>query len=101
MTEKPGKAHLPWAGRCAAIFVALIVAAAGGVSMAIAQTETLLYSFAGGTSDAANPHAGLTIDSSGNLYGTTYGGGASGDGIIFEVVLTAQHPKAPGRTLKP
>ena len=40
-------------------------------------TETVLYSFAGG-SDGANPDGGLIADSSGNLYGTTEGGGASG-----------------------
>ena len=33
--------------------------------------ETVLYSFAGGTSDAANPHGSLVRSGAGNLFGTT------------------------------
>lgn len=36
----------------------------------------VLYYFKGGTSDGANPYAGLIADSAGNLYGTTYNGGS-------------------------
>jgi len=49
-----------------------------------AGNETVLYSFAGG-SDGANPVAGLTADSSGNLYGTTEVGGPSGVGTVFQL----------------
>jgi uncharacterized repeat protein (TIGR03803 family) len=45
--------------------------------------ETVLYSFKS-TPDAASPFAGLTFDPSGNLYGTTYGGG-SGSGTVYEL----------------
>ncbi len=50
-----------------------------------AYTETILHSFAGGT-DGANPYAGLVMDSSGNLYGTTFGGGGSSSyGTVFRL----------------
>ena len=46
----------------------------------------------GGPSDGASPVAGLIADSSGNLYGTTYGGGASGCpngcGVVFKLAGT-------------
>jgi uncharacterized repeat protein (TIGR03803 family) len=38
--------------------------------------ETILYSFTGGT-DGAQPSSGLIPDKSGNVYGTTFGGGDS------------------------
>ena len=46
------------------------------------QIETL-YDFQGG-SDGINPTAGLTLDSEGNIYGTTSGGGL-GFGTVFEL----------------
>lgn len=48
-----------------------------------AWVETPLYSFTGGA-DGGLPQAGLMIDSAGNLYGTTYQGGA-GYGTVFEL----------------
>jgi uncharacterized repeat protein (TIGR03803 family) len=46
--------------------------------------ETVLYSFTGGV-DGGYPLAGVILDSKGNLYGTTNGGGASGAGVVFKV----------------
>ncbi len=47
-------------------------------------TETVLYSFTGG-SDGAHPFAGLIADSSGNLYGTTENGGVPVNGVAFKL----------------
>jgi uncharacterized repeat protein (TIGR03803 family) len=49
-----------------------------------AQTLTVLHSFSG-AKDGATPLAGLTMDRSGNLYGTTNQGGA-GYGTVFGLV---------------
>jgi uncharacterized repeat protein (TIGR03803 family) len=46
--------------------------------------ETVIHTF-GGSGDGSNPYAGLIRDSKGNLYGTTYNGGANGYGIVFEL----------------
>lgn len=48
------------------------------------STETILYSFACGN-DGAYPLAGLILDASGNLYGTTSAGGPSGAGVVFKI----------------
>jgi uncharacterized repeat protein (TIGR03803 family) len=53
-----------------------------------AWTETVLYRFNPVNSGAAEPVAGVIFDRSGNLYGTTLGGGNSGSGTIF---LLAPH----------
>ncbi len=51
-------------------------------------TMTMLHSFTGAP-DGAQPHGGLIHDDSGNLYGTTFEGGAlvvqGGGGVVFEV----------------
>ena len=61
-------------------------------------THTILYSFEGGSTDGAFPHASLFRDSAGNLYSTTVNGGNSaavcnvgpfpGCGIIFKLSPT-------------
>jgi len=50
-------------------------------------TFTTLYSFTGGT-DGGFPQAGVVLDSKGNLYGTTSGGGAANLGTIFKVTAS-------------
>ena len=37
-------------------------------------------------SNGANPFAGVTLDTNGNLFGTTLDGGPNNDGTVFEIV---------------
>jgi uncharacterized repeat protein (TIGR03803 family) len=48
-------------------------------------TEKVLHSFTGGD-DGGGPEAGLVIDANGNLYGTTFFGGAYRGGMVFELI---------------
>ena len=43
----------------------------------------VLHHFAG--DDGLNPYSGMTLDSQGRLIGTTSGGGAYGDGVIYQI----------------
>ncbi len=51
-------------------------------------TYSILYSFQDGA-DGATPLGKLTIDASGNLYGTAQGGGSSLFGVVFELSPTS------------
>jgi uncharacterized repeat protein (TIGR03803 family) len=53
-------------------------------TLALSQTETILYNFPGGHNGAA-PDSGLIFDNSGNLYGTTFVGGGKGLGTVFKL----------------
>jgi len=51
-------------------------------------TENIIFGFASSTTDGCNPTS-LTIDpATGNLYGTTQGGGSSNGGVVFELTPT-------------
>jgi uncharacterized repeat protein (TIGR03803 family) len=56
-------------------------------------TETVLYSFTGGT-DGAGPGSGVAFDTKGNIYGTTPDGGkpngcaGQGCGVVYQLVST-------------
>jgi uncharacterized repeat protein (TIGR03803 family) len=56
-------------------------------SRAVAQEEKVLHSFNG--KNGSTPYAGLIFDTAGNLYGTTFSGGAYGDGTVFELTPEA------------
>lgn len=47
-------------------------------------TETVLHSFTGGNG-GGGPEAPLMMDETGNLYGTTVGGGRYGAGTVFRL----------------
>ena len=49
-----------------------------------AGVETVIYSFTGG-SDGGQPQAALIQGIDGDFYGTTIGGGASGQGTVFKI----------------
>lgn len=53
-----------------------------------AGTFSVLHSFTGGSSDGSTPIAGVIRDSSGNLYGATYYGGTSNDGVVYKITST-------------
>jgi uncharacterized repeat protein (TIGR03803 family) len=46
-------------------------------------TEAILWAFTG--LDGASPEAGVVLDNTGNLYGTTYSGGFYGGGSVFKL----------------
>jgi uncharacterized repeat protein (TIGR03803 family) len=48
-------------------------------------TYTVLHDFAGGANDGAGSGAEVTLDSIGNIYGTTNYGGTNGSGTIFKL----------------
>jgi uncharacterized repeat protein (TIGR03803 family) len=53
-------------------------------------TQTVLYSFQGANvGDGSGPQAGLVMDSTGALYGTTASGGKYGDGTVFKLTPPA------------
>lgn len=55
-------------------------------------TEKVLHAFK--STDGTGPRAGLSFDKSGNLYGTTSGGGTNGCGNVFEVSRSGKNWKA-------
>ena len=46
--------------------------------------EKVLWAFTGGV-DGAQPYESVTIDKAGNLYGTTFGGGANAKGVVYKL----------------
>ena len=63
------------------VMIALMIAAA--TTMSTAQTLTTLHSFNG--MDGSSPWSALVQGLDGNLYGTTYKGGANGSGTVFKI----------------
>ncbi len=71
----------------------LLILAAG--SAPAKATETTLYSFTGGT-DGATPQSRLIVDAKGALYGTTWSGGTSFQGLAGSGTVFKLTPPASG-----
>src|SRR5271166_4462116 len=76
------KCHVGVMAALAILTVALLAAG----TRAVAQQENVLHNFDSNGTDGAYPYGTLIFDAAGNLYGTTYAGGANGLGILFELV---------------
>lgn len=80
-------------------FAFVVGLAATAIPQAEAQTFEVVHNFTGG-SDGGDPLDGLTLDGSGNLYGTTSSGGTSNYGVVYRVtkggVETVLHNFAGG-----
>ena len=81
--------RLMWRKRVCAAFLLCAVTASG----APAQTLTTLVNFNG--TNGCSPYASLAQGLNGQGCGTTYGGGANGDGTVFKITaagtLTTLH----------
>jgi len=62
-----------------------------GIAAAQATAYETIYSFHGAP-DGSQPEGALVIDSDGVLYGTTYSGGASNLGTVFELTKPTGEP---------
>jgi uncharacterized repeat protein (TIGR03803 family) len=68
-------------GGCGVVFV--LTPSNGG------WTERVIYSFSG--SDGEMPLSGVTLDSVGKLYGTTFEGGANGLGVVYQLASSGSY----------
>jgi uncharacterized repeat protein (TIGR03803 family) len=66
------------------VAVALAAITLGTSVRSQAQTESVIYSFPGGTA-GSTPYAGVIFDAAGNLYSTAYLTGLKGYGAVFEL----------------
>jgi uncharacterized repeat protein (TIGR03803 family) len=69
---------------CGMLALACVLGATG-IAVAQTATEIVLHNFEANLAHGANPYAGVIRDSAGNLYGTTYSGGAANAGVVYQV----------------
>jgi uncharacterized repeat protein (TIGR03803 family) len=74
-----------------AILTIFLIKLLTGVGFATGPGEFLLYSFPTRVDGPAEPYGSLVEDGAGNLYGTTFNGGAGGRGSVYEL----ERPTAP------
>src|ERR1700683_3206440 len=93
--QNPSAIHWRKVSSALALAGLVWVVAVIGVPSALAQRYSVLYSFKGGATDGKNPEAGLSMDTAGNLYGTTVEGPACSPtpctpfaGIAFKLSTT-------------
>ena len=68
----------------------VVLTALSTATRASAQQETVLFSFnENNTGDGISPSGTLVFDTAGNLYGTTFEGGANGEGTVYELSPSA------------
>jgi uncharacterized repeat protein (TIGR03803 family) len=67
---------------------AAIAEPAGNATSSIIQQTLYAFCPDGTCGDGSNPSAGLIMDGSGNLYGTTLYGGSYGQGTVFQLIPT-------------
>lgn len=53
------------------------------------DNETILHVFTDENGDGSEPSSGLVVDPAGNLYGTTYGGGAYLSGTVYKMTRSS------------
>jgi uncharacterized repeat protein (TIGR03803 family) len=80
-TTELGGTGLCTGGGCGTVFE-LSPKTGGGWS------EKVLHSFHDNGVDGYSPMAAVILDGGGNIYGTTFSGGAYGGGTVFELILT-------------
>jgi uncharacterized repeat protein (TIGR03803 family) len=73
-----GTAENGGSGKCGVVYE--LVNNGGG-----SYTNLTLHNFTGGN-DGCEPYGGVVMDSAGNLYGTTFEGGANTGGVVYEMV---------------
>ena len=71
--------------RCALLASAVALAVFASVAAAQTYNFQVLHTFTGAPEDGDWPASGVHFDNAGNLYGTTYAGGAYGGGTIYKI----------------
>jgi len=86
-----GRLTVSWTGRLFGVTEGGGQACNCGTVFALSPTtgggwqENVLYAFSG-ADDGAYPYDGLVLDKQGSLYGATYSGGTSNQGVVFKII---------------